>query len=113
MNYFGFTLVRSLNGSENSHLDQSDAVKTNHDLFPRILLSSRGLFLYSQIFLCFRRTFVPIGRHDQLNFIRETELKSAQKPKQVAISAHLFCARNLSPMNFLNFHCVVTSLVFD
>ena len=47
---FGFTLMRSLIGSENSHLDQSDAAKTNHDLFPRILLSSRGLFLYSQIF---------------------------------------------------------------
>ena len=50
LDYFGFTLVRSLIGSENSHLDQSDAAKTNHDLFPRILLGSRGLYLYNQIF---------------------------------------------------------------
>ena len=50
LDYFGFTLVRSLIGSENSHLDQSDVAKTNHDLFPRILLGSRGLSLYSQIF---------------------------------------------------------------
>ena len=42
--------MRSLTSSENSHLDQSDAAKTNHDLFPRILLGSRGLSLYSQIF---------------------------------------------------------------
>lgn len=50
LDFFGFTLVCSLIGSENSHFDQSDAAKNKHDLFPRILLGSRGLFLYSQIF---------------------------------------------------------------